>query len=68
MAFDEIVTTLFLAGPEQVTLPRQMFTDIRENISPVIAALATVLVLFSTSLLLVLEWLRQRSETKRTSG
>lgn len=68
VAFDEIVITLFLAGPEQVTLPRQMFTGIRENISPVIAALATVLVLFSTSLLLVLEWLRQRSETKRTTG
>ena len=35
---DEVVVTLFLAGPEQVTLPRQMFTGIRENISPTIAA------------------------------
>ena len=31
-SFDEVVVTLFLAGPEQVTLPRQMFTGIRENI------------------------------------
>ncbi|TAL93068.1 MAG: ABC transporter permease [Rhodanobacter sp.] len=65
-AFDEIVITLFLAGPEQVTLPRQMFTGIRENISPVIAAVATILILFSTSLLLVLEWLRGRAAARTT--
>ncbi|WP_345797550.1 ABC transporter permease [Castellaniella sp. MT123] len=63
-AFDEIVITLFLAGPEQVTLPRQMFTGIRENISPIIAAVATILIIFSTALLLTLEWLRGRVEAK----
>lgn len=59
-SFDEVVVTLFLAGADQVTLPRQMFTGIRENISPAIAALATILITLSTSLLLVLEWLRGR--------
>lgn len=59
-SFDEVVVTLFLAGPQQVTLPRQMFTGIRENISPTIAAVATLLILFTTSLLGVLEWLRGR--------
>jgi putative spermidine/putrescine transport system permease protein len=57
-SFDEVVVTLFLAGPEQVTLPRQMFTGIRENISPTIAAVATLLTLFTTALMLTLEWLR----------
>lgn len=61
-SFDEVVVTLFLAGPEQVTLPRQMFTGIRENITPTIAAVATLLIIFTTSLLLVLEWLRGRRE------
>jgi len=59
-SFDEVVVTLFLAGPEQVTLPRQMFTGIRENITPTIAAVATLLIAFTTSLLLTLEWLRGR--------
>ena len=59
-SFDEVVVTLFLAGAEQVTLPRQMFTGIRESISPVIAAVATLLIVFTTSLLLALEWLRGR--------
>lgn len=61
-SFDEVVVTLFLAGPEQVTLPRQMFTGIRENISPIIAAVATVLIVLSTTLLLTLEWLRTRGK------
>lgn len=59
-SFDEVVVTLFLAGPDQVTLPRQMFTGIRENISPTIAAVATLLIVFTTTLLLALEWLRGR--------
>ena len=63
-SFDEVVVTLFLAGPEQVTLPRQMFTGIRENITPTIAAVATLLILFTTSLLLALEWLRGRRELR----
>ena len=59
-SFDEVVVTLCLAGPEQVTLPRQMFTGIRENISPTIAAVATLLILFTTLLMMTLEWLRGR--------
>lgn len=61
-SFDEVVITLFIAGPGQETLPRQMFAGIRENISPTIAALATILIVFSTCLLLALEWLRGRSK------
>jgi len=61
-SFDEVVITLFLAGPTQSTLPRQMFAGIREDISPTIAALATILIVFSTCLLLVLEWLRGRNK------
>jgi putative spermidine/putrescine transport system permease protein len=60
LSFDEVVVALFLAGPQQLTLPRQMFNGIRENISPTIAAVATMLILFTTGLLLLLEWLRGR--------
>jgi len=59
-SFDEVVVVLFLAGPDQLTLPRQMFNGIRENISPTIAAVATLLIIFTTALLLALEWLRGR--------
>jgi putative spermidine/putrescine transport system permease protein len=63
-SFDEVVVTLFLAGADQTTLPRQMFTGIRENITPTIAALATILIIFSTTLLLALEWLRGRNAAR----
>ncbi|MGP3789965.1 ABC transporter permease [Pseudomonas sp. B392_1p] len=66
-SFDEVVVTLFLAGPQQATLPRQMFTGIRENLSPTIAAAATLLIAFSVLLLLTLEWLRGRNERLRTA-
>ena len=64
-SFDEVVVTLFLAGPEQSTLPRQMFAGIRENISPTIAAVATILTVLSTLMLITLEWLRRRGERLR---
>ncbi len=62
-SFDEVVVVLFLAGPAQTTLPRQMFTGIRENISPTIAAVATLLILFTALLMMTLEWLRGRAKS-----
>jgi putative spermidine/putrescine transport system permease protein len=64
-SFDEVVVVLFLASPEQRTLPKQMFSGIREQISPTITAAATVLIVFSTVLLVTVELLRRRSERLR---
>ncbi|WP_199721019.1 ABC transporter permease [Azospirillum cavernae] len=61
-SFDEVVTVLFLAGPEQRTLPREMFSGIRENISPTITAVAVVLTVISIGLLTMIELLRRRNE------
>lgn len=65
-SFDEVVVVLFLAGPEQRTIPRQMFSGLREQISPTILAVATLLVFLSALLLLTLEYLRSRAEKIRT--
>lgn len=64
-SFDEIVVVLFLAGIEERTIPRQMWTGIREQISPTILAVATVLVIISIGLLTTLELLRRRNERMR---
>ena len=64
-SLDEVVVALFVAGPAQRTLPRQMFSGIRENISPTILAVATVLVLVSIVLLVTIELLRRRNERLR---
>ena len=60
-SFDEVVVVLFLAGFEQRTIPRQMWSGIREQISPTILAVATLLVLISIALLATVEILRRRS-------
>jgi len=64
-SFDEVVAVLFLAGPDDKTIPRQMFSGIREQISPTILAVATILVALSIVLLATLEMLRRRSERLR---
>lgn len=64
-SFDEVVVVLFISGPEQRTIPIQMWAGIREQISPTILAVATLLVLISIALLSVLELLRRRSERLR---
>ncbi|MGC3873545.1 ABC transporter permease [Halomonas sp. GXIMD04776] len=64
-SFDEVVVVLFIAGPEQRTMPIQMWSGIREQISPTILAVATLLVLLSMLLLATLELLRRRGERLR---
>jgi len=64
-SFDEVVAVLFIAGPDQQTIPRQMWNGIREAISPAILAVATILVAFSVALLATLELLRRRAERLR---
>ena len=64
-SFDEVVAVLFLAGPEHRTIPRQMYSGIREQISPTILAVATILVIISILLLVTMELLRRRGERVR---
>ena len=64
-SFDEVVVVLQLADVKQRTIPRQMFSGIREQISPTILAVATILVILSVLLLTALELLRRRSERMR---
>ena len=64
-SFDEVVVVLFIGSHEQQTIPRQMWNGIREQISPSILAVATVLVIVSIALLTTVELLRRRSERLR---
>ncbi len=59
-SLDEVVVTLFLAGPDQRTLPRELFTTAREALSPVLLSAATIMVVFASLLLLL-----SRSLTRR---
>jgi putative spermidine/putrescine transport system permease protein len=59
-SFDELVIALFLAGPEQRTLPMQMFVGLREHLDPTITAAATLMMSLSILLLIVADRLPRR--------
>ena len=60
-SFDEVVVILFIGGPAQRTVPRQMWSGIREAIDPSILAVATLLTVFAIALFVTLNWLRGRA-------
>ena len=64
-SFDEVVVVIFIGSAKLQTLPWQMFTGLREQISPTILAAATILVGISICLLATVEVLRRRSEKLR---
>ena len=64
-SFDEVVIVMFMASLDELTIPKQMWAGIRQEISPVILCMATCLVILSIFLLTTVELLRRRSEKMR---
>jgi len=59
-SFDELVVALFVSGIEAVTLPVQMWSGIRFEINPTVAAVSTLLIVLSGSVLLLTGAARRR--------
>jgi len=68
ISFDEPVVSFFLSGIRQKTLPRRMFEDIEQNLTPIIPAIATLLIVLSIAILLGGHALRSRSKTQSSAG
>jgi putative spermidine/putrescine transport system permease protein len=67
-SFDEVVVALFLGGPEFRTLPRQIWSGVRESITPTVTAAAVLLVLLSLLAMAAVELLRRHAERTRMAG
>lgn len=67
-SFDETIVVLFLAGVEQHTLTREIWKGVREEVSPTILAVGTLMVLVSIVVLTSVELLRRRGERLKGSG
>ena len=52
-SFDEVVVALFISGIDAATLPVRMWSGIRFEISPVVAAVSTVLLFLSVLVLVI---------------
>ncbi|HEV7275894.1 MAG TPA: ABC transporter permease [Devosiaceae bacterium] len=66
ISFDEIVVASFLSSAGDRTLPRMIFSGVRESVSPAIASVAVLLIAFSALLLAAIGWLQSRSSRGRT--
>jgi putative spermidine/putrescine transport system permease protein len=53
-SLDEVVIALFISGGENTTLTRRMFTGLRDEIDPTIAAISSMLIVVSIVLLTIL--------------
>ncbi|WJI38851.1 MULTISPECIES: ABC transporter permease [Mesorhizobium] len=62
VSWDEIIVTLFLAYPEQHTVPRRLWAGVNEQLSPVVIAASTILFIITLGLLFATEYLRRRNE------
>lgn len=67
ISFDEPVIAFFLAGIRDKTLPRMMFDDIEQNLTPVIPAIAVLLTLLSIAVLIGAGLLK-RMANRRAAG
>ncbi len=66
-SFDELIIAILISGPEYKTIPRQMWSGVREELSPVVTAAATVLISFSIVIMGFAEWLRRRTVRLRNT-
>jgi len=64
-SFDEVVVSLFIQSPMVRTLPVQMFSSVTREIDPTLAAASTMIVVFTTTLILLTLFLQTRGSDAR---
>lgn len=61
LSLDDVVLASFLSGPGSTTLPMLIFSSVRTGVSPIINALATIIVTFVTLGIIIAGWFMQKS-------
>lgn len=60
-SFDEVIVALLISGGVNETLTRKMFTSLRDQLDPTIAAISSILILLSMIIVLLTQALQWRS-------
>ena len=61
-SFDEVIIAIFVSGGAKATLTKHMFSALRDFIDPTIAAISTIMILVSTTLLLATQFISSREK------
>jgi putative spermidine/putrescine transport system permease protein len=67
-SFDELIGAMFICGVRSMTLPKQMWDGIRDEINPTIAAVAFLLITLTIIFMLLMVYLRRRQERLYAEG
>lgn len=60
VSWDEVVLSIFMASPGLQTLPVKMWTTLRQDLTPVIAAVSTLLIVLTLAVMIAASLLRRR--------
>jgi putative spermidine/putrescine transport system permease protein len=63
-SFDEVIVTMFIAGPEQNTVPRVLFANLRDRLDPSVVAVTVLMLLLSAGLGLLLQLLARWTQRR----
>ena len=66
-SFDDLNIALFLSGGEQNTLPKQMWSAMVLQATPILGVASTLLLVLMSAFLLGAEFLRRRADTTRSA-
>lgn len=64
ISLDEVIVSYFITGPETETLPVKMYSALRWEVSPVIAAVSTLLTVISLAFALGVMWLERKEKSR----
>lgn len=68
VSFDEVVLALFLSGARTKTLPVKLWDSILFEVSPMLPAISTLVIVIPLVLVLPVLWLQRRAGAGRTIG
>jgi putative spermidine/putrescine transport system permease protein len=64
VSFDELTIAIFVTGGVTVTLPKLMWDDALMNVTPELAAVSSIMLVFVTGIIVAADILRRRSISK----
>jgi putative spermidine/putrescine transport system permease protein len=59
-SFDEVIVAIFVSSGENTTLTRRMFSNIRDQLDPTVAAISSILITLSIVILLAMQFSQRR--------
>ncbi|MFT5504853.1 MAG: putative spermidine/putrescine transport system permease protein [Gammaproteobacteria bacterium] len=61
-SFDEVIVSIFVSGGVNATLTKHMFAALRDFIDPTIAAISTIMIIVSASLLIATQFIGKKEK------